>query len=179
MICCDDRFPLNQRSSFGERGRDRDDCCRPKCCCGKCERCITMNASTGGLGPLPIITTPLTAPLTVVSTTIDTRCMCESDVLLNFSGVINLPVGAVATLNFQILRSNECGTSVPVGGTYTFAFTAAALSSESFSFQFFDSDLAPGIYTYTVALSTGSLVTVAAGVTITNAVLSALAVADE
>lgn len=141
-------------------------------------RQVALNASTGSAGPLPIITTPLSGPLNVVSTTINTFGMGVTDNLLNFTSIITLPAGAVVTLNFIITRTATDGSTTNVGGTYTFATTAAVLGAQSFGFQFFDSNVAPGSYTYSVQLAPSSTVAVAAGVTVSNAVLSVLAVAN-
>jgi hypothetical protein len=53
---------------------------------------VQLNASTGGVGPLPIITTLLANPINVVDVTIDTNGMREPAVLLNFNSIICLPV---------------------------------------------------------------------------------------
>jgi hypothetical protein len=68
---------------------------------------------------------------------------------------------------------------IGVGSTYTFATLATALEAESFAFQFVDQNLAPGVYTYEVELSTKSFIDVTPGLTINNATLTALAVMAE
>ncbi len=136
-----------------------------------------LTASTGGAGPLPIITTLLAAPISVVSTTIDTSRIIRPTILLTFTGIISLPLGISVTLNFQINRSSGDG-SVKVGSTYTFSSLVDVLESESFTFQFADQDIAPGVYTYSVELSTNSIIDITPGLTITNATLSALAVSN-
>lgn len=141
-------------------------------------RQVALNANSGSVGPLPILTTTLSAPLNVVSTSIDTRGMGLTDNLLNFTSVISLPVGVVVTLNFEITRAAADGSTTNVGATYTFSTTAVILEAEAFSFQFFDADIAPGTYTYSVRLSTNSIISITPGVTVNNAVLSVLAVSD-
>lgn len=136
-----------------------------------------LNAATGGAGPLPIITTLLAEPIPVVSVTIDTRNFSEPDILLHFTGIISLPVGISVSLNFQIYRSTGGGYA-PVGPTFTFSTLVDVLEAESFAFQYFDAGVAPDDYTYTVMLSTNSIIDVTPGVTIGNATLSALAVDD-
>lgn len=135
-----------------------------------------LNAASGGVGPLPVFTTLLAAPLNVVSTTINTKGIGKTNNLLKFTGIINLPLGISVTFNFQIHRVFNNGTPIGVGSTYTFATTVNVLESEAFSFQFFDADVQEGSYTYSVNLSTNSIVDVTPGATI-NAVLSVLAVA--
>ena len=142
-------------------------------------RQVALNANSGSAGPLPILTTTLSAPLNVVSTSIDTRGMGITNNLLNFTSVVALPIGVVVTLNFEITRTAANGSSTNVGATYTFSTIVTVLEAEAFSFQFFDTDVAPGSYTYSVRLSTNSIVSVTPGVTINNAVLSVLAVSAD
>ncbi len=136
---------------------------------------VALNASTGGAGPLPVITTLLADPINVVSVGIDTSEFRRPDILLTFTGIVNLPLGISVTLNFQIFRSTDDGAA-PVGSTYTFSTLVNVLESEAFSFQFFDTNLEPNNYTYTVQLNTNSIIDITPGLTITNATLSALAV---
>lgn len=143
----------------------------------ECERQVALNASSGGAGPLPLITTLLSSPINVVSTSIDTNGMGNTNNLLTFTSTISLPLGISVTLNFQIQRVYNNGTPLNVGSTYTFSTTVVVLESEAFSFQFLDSNVPEGHYTYSVNLSTNSIIDVTPGATINNAVLSVLAVA--
>ncbi len=139
---------------------------------------VALNASSGGAGPLPIITTLFSEPLNVVSTSIDTRGMPSANNLLTFTSIISLPLGISVTLNFQIRRTSSDGNSANVGGTYTFSTIVDVLEAEAFSFQFFDSHVTPDFYTYSIELSTNSVIDITPGLTIQNAVLSVLAVAE-
>lgn len=139
-------------------------------------RLVQLNAATGGAGPLPIITTLFADPVNVVDVSIDTNGMRNPAALLTFTSVISLPVGISVTLNFEITRSFNGGAPVNVGSTYTFSTLVNVLEAEAFSFQFFDNNLAPGVYTYSVQLSTNSVIDVTPGLTVNNATLSALAV---
>ncbi len=141
-----------------------------------CDRQALLNASGGSAGPLPIITTLLASPINVVSTTLDTTGMGNTNNLLTFTSIINLPLGISVTLNFQIQRVYNNGTPMGVGATYTFATTVNLLESESFSFQFMDANAPEGFYTYSVNLSTNSIIDITPGATV-NGVLSALAIA--
>ena len=156
----------------------RDNCC---CCCDcnpqKPGKAI-LNCGCGGVGPLPIISTPISNPIPVASVSIDTRCMENPKVLLHFTAQINLPADAAVNLNFMITRTTKNGCPQHVGGTFTFSDLVAVLEAESFSFQFYDSSPCPDCTTYTVEIEPSSLIAVTAGVTITNATLSALAVED-
>lgn len=135
-------------------------------------RVITMNASSGGAGPLPIIT-GLTAAIPIVNTTVSTLSNRNPLILLTFSGIIGIPQGTTISLNFEVIRSME-NNSIKIGPTYTVSGTYSVLTSQSTSFQIIDNNLQYGNYTYTVQLSQNSTITGAAGLTITNAVLSAL-----
>jgi hypothetical protein len=137
-----------------------------------------LNAATGGAGPLPIITTLLADPITVVSVTLDADKLCNPSILLTFTGIVSLPLGISVTLNFEVLRLKDNGSPVRVGSTYTFSTLATVLESESFAFQLFDAGLDPGTYTYSVVLSTNSIIDITPGLTIVNATLSALGVED-
>lgn len=137
---------------------------------------VALKSATGGLGPLPVITTLFSDPLAVVDVSINTKGMEKPTVLLDFSSIISLPLGISVTLNFQIRRSIDDGAPVKVGSTYTFATLVDILEAESFSFQFADVDVTPGFYTYSVELSTNSIIDITPGLTIPNATLSALAV---
>ncbi len=141
-------------------------------------RAVQLNASTGGAGPLPVITTLLANPINVVNVSIDASGMREPVVLLDFSSIISLPVGISVTLNFEVTRSLNGGAPVNVGATYTFSTLVNVLEAEAFGFKLYDSSLVPGVYTYSVRLSTNSIIDVTPGLTVNNATLSALAVAN-
>lgn len=135
---------------------------------------VVLNAAIGGAGPLPIITTLLADPITVVSVTLDVDELAKPSILLTFTGIVSLPLGISVTLNFEALRVRDEGGPIKVGTTYTFSTLAAVLESEAFAFQLFDSNLDPGTYTYSVVLSTNSIIDITPGLTIVNATLSAL-----
>ena len=139
---------------------------------------VVLNAATGGAGPLPILTTLFSDPISVVSVTLDTDALSDPSILLNFTGIVSLPLGISVTLNFEVLRVKDNGAPVKVGSTYTFSTLATALESESFAFQLFDANLEPGHYTYSVVLSTNSIIDITPGLTIVNATLSALGVSN-
>ena len=191
-VCCCGHSPCcGENPCCGNNGL----CCGESPCCGEnkpccCEKhedhehdkhkeccCVTTSSSTGGAGPLGIITA-LTAPINVVSTAVNTCCIGKTDNLIQFTALINAPLALVTTLVFQVFRTSCVGTPVPVGSSYTYAATVAALSSQSFAFSFQDEDVAPGTYTYSVQLTTGTTTTVA-GLSIANATLSVTAVADD
>lgn len=138
---------------------------------------VTVASNTGGAGPLPIITTLLADPINVVSTTIETAGRDVTNLLI-FTSTISLPLGISVTLNFQITRTNAEGATIKVGPTFTFSTLATALESESFAFQFADSNLRPGNYTYSIEISTNSIIDITPGVTVNNATLSVISFND-
>ena len=140
---------------------------------------VVLNAATGGAGPLPIITTLLADPITVVSVTLNADKLSNPSILLNYTGIVSLPLGVSVTLNFEVLRVKDNGAPIRVGSTYTFSTLATVLESESFAFQLFDAGLEPGTYTYSVVLSTNSIIDITPGLTIVNATLSALGVSND
>ena len=162
-----------------ERGYEYSDN-RPYCCSNynyapEPGRAI-LNVGTGGAGPLPIISTPLSRPIPVASVSIDTSCMCYPKILLTFTSLISLPASIAVTLNFIIVRTVGDGSPQAIGGTYTFWEIDSVLEAESFAFQYCDCNPPIGNISYTVQLEPSSLIAETAGLTITNAVLSALAV---
>lgn len=146
---------------------------------GRKRSLVQLNANTGGAGPLPLITTLLAAPIPVVDVSIETNGMQEPAVLLTFTSIVSLPVGISVTLNFEVQRSFNGGAPVSIGSTYTFSTLVNVLEAETFAFQYFDSNLAPGLYTYSVQVSTNSIIDITPGLTIGNATLSALAVDND
>ncbi|PWM46837.1 MAG: hypothetical protein DBX47_01850 [Clostridiales bacterium] len=139
------------------------------------QKSVAINSSTGGAGPLPVFTTLLADPINVVTTTIDTTGMKRTMNLLNFTSVINLPLGVSVTLNFEVLRTLDDGSAIKVGPTFTYSTIVDVLEAEAFSFQYADDNVAPGNYTYSVQISTNSILDVTPGATITNATLSIVA----
>lgn len=137
-----------------------------------------LSVGTGGTGPFPIISTPLSRPIPVASVSINTGRLCNPKVLLTFTSLICLPATIAVNLNFIIVKTIDGGAPQAIGGTYTFAEIASFLESESFCFQYCDCNPSPRGTTYTVQLETSSLIAETAGLTITNATLSALAVED-
>lgn len=141
-------------------------------------RTVAFGSSTGGAGPLPLITTLLADPINVVSTAIETAGMRDVTNLLIFTSTISLPLGISVTLNFQITRTNTDGSTIKVGPAFTFSTLATVLEAESFAFQFADSNLRPGNYTYSVEISTNSIIDITPGLTVNTATLSIIGFND-
>jgi hypothetical protein len=140
---------------------------------------VFLNAATGGAGPLPVITTLLSDPINIVSVSLGMDSTSGPSILLNYTSIISLPLGISVTLNFEVYRVKDNGAPVRVGSTYTFSTLVTVLESQSFGFQLFDSNLEPGNYTYSVVLSTNSVIDITPGLTIVNATLSALGVSSQ
>jgi len=147
---------------------------------------VRISCSTGGAGPLQVTDPLLDHSIAIVDTTISTcgmnlsgystSCSRPLNILLTFSTLIFMPEGSTANLIFQIRRSMNSGPAIRIGPAFTFADEAESLKSESFSFQYFDSNLQPGVYTYTVELSSNSDISGVSGLTIVNASFCTLAI---
>ena len=135
-----------------------------------------LSCGSGGIGPMPIISTPLSRPIPVASVSINTSRLCNPKVLLTFTSLICLPATILVSLNFIIIKTIDGGAPQAIGGTHTFSELASVLEAESFCFQYCDCSPSVGGTTYTVELEPSSLISVTAGLTITNATLSAIAV---
>ena len=135
-----------------------------------------LSCGSGGVGPLPILSTQLSRPIPVASVSIDTTNMCNPRILLTFTSLIVLPATILVNLNFIIEKTVDGGAPQEIGGTHTFAKLVSVLESESFCFQYCDCSPCTSCTTYTVKLAPSSLIAETAGLTITNATLCALAV---
>ncbi|GAA0076391.1 hypothetical protein UT300005_07690 [Clostridium sp. CTA-5] len=144
--------------------------------CRAKENNIVLSANTGGVGPLPVLTTPLIKDLPVASVTIDTSKLKDPSVLLTFTSQINMTAELNVNLVFTVKKYVENGSEQTVGGSWVFSSIAEILEAETFAFQFYEGNSNPGKFTYTVQVSSNSFVGVAAGLSITNATLSILAV---
>lgn len=158
-------------------------CCSSPCCCCAggghddhhddpccCRQQVAVSSATGSAGP---ITVTSVFPINVVSTNINTCRLGTTDNLISFSGIINNQVAVATTLVFQVLRSSCVGNAVAVGSAYT--YSVAIIASQSFSFSFTDSNVAPGTYTYSVQLANGSNTAATGIATIMNATLNVTA----
>lgn len=138
-----------------------------------------IKSNTGGVGPLPLITTPLSHEMPITSVTLDTKGLKDVSVLLTFTSQINLTAGVNTNLVFVVKKYVDKGSEQIIGGSYVFSTVAEVLEAETFAFQFYDNNIDPGKYTYAVQLAPNSFVGLAAGVTVTNATLSLLATGEE
>lgn len=156
---------------------NRKNCCgcnSSRCGCPEGGKSI-LKCGSANAGPLPIIGTQgliPSLPLSVGSVTIDTCDLCNPSVLVTANLLINTPAALLSSLTFRIVRCVD-GCSQPVGGSFTFADPIEALSSNSFSFSLCDCSSCNGCVTYSVEVTSATLLQ--AGTTI-GGTISALAV---
>ena len=133
-------------------------------------RCGCANA-----GPFPILGTQgliPSLPIPVGSVTIDTCNLCKPSVLITANLLINTPAALLSSLTFRIVKCVD-GCSQSVGGSFTFSDAIEALSSSSFTFSFCDCSSCNGCVTYSVEVTSATLLQ--AGTTV-GGTISALAV---
>lgn len=134
-----------------------------------------LKCGCANAGPLPILGTQgliPSLPIPVGSVSIDTSKLCNPSVLVTANLLINTPVSLLSSLTFRIVRCLD-GCSQPIGGSFTFADPIEALSSNSFTFSFCDCSSCKGCATYSIEVTSATLLQ--AGTTI-GGTISALAV---
>lgn len=166
----------------GERRRERRNSCdcsttsSRECCSTEGGKSI-LRCGSANAGPLPILGTQgliPSLPVPVGSVTIDTCDLCKPSVLITANLLINTPAALLSSLTFRIVRCAD-GCSQSVGGSFTFSDAIEALSSSSFTFSFCDCSSCneKGCVTYSVEVTSATLLQ--AGTTI-GGTISALAV---
>ncbi len=150
--------------------------CSKQCSCSPEGGGAIMKCGCGSAGPLPILDlagASIVNPYSVASVTVDTRGLKCPTILINFTGLINVPAGGVIpSITFRLVKSCN-GSTQSVGGSYTYSSAIDLIHSESFSFQFCDCGDCCGCTTYTVEISNATLAQ--AGTTVSGTV-SAIAV---
>lgn len=134
-----------------------------------------LKCGAANAGPLPILGTQgliPALPIQVGSVTIDTSKLCNPSILITANLLINTPAALLSSLTFRIVRCLD-GCYQGVGGSFTFSDAIEALSSNSFTFSFCDCSSCNGCATYSVEVSSATLLQ--AGTTI-GGTISALAV---
>lgn len=130
---------------------------------------------SGAAGPLPVMDlagASIVNPYPVASVTVDLRGMRRPNVLITFTSLVSIPLGALANISFRIIRSCN-GTSQAIGGSYNYTSAIEVLHSETFTFQTCDCGVCCDCVTYTVEISNATLAQ--AGATVSGTV-SAVAV---
>lgn len=146
--------------------------CNP---CKKEKKCNTTLVKCGipSSTTLPAATVAGTT-FTLASLTVDTSCLKNACVKLDFSSNLVATVAFTGTVDFRIFKlCRGQFTPVPVGPTFTFSLVAL-LTSQTFSFSTCDCDSCNDeCCTYTVVATVTSAVTVGT-LAINNAALNAI-----
>lgn len=135
----------------------------------------TLACGSGSAGPLPILDlagASIVNPYPVASVSVDLRGMKRPNVLITFTGLVSIPLGALANISFRLLKSCN-GASQAIGGNYNYTSALEVLHSETFSFQTCDCGECCDCVTYTVEIANATLAQ--AGATVSGTV-SAVAV---
>lgn len=114
--------------------------------------------------PIPTITNPTFTPIPVASVTLDTTCLCNPSVKIDFDSIINyqalLTLGAAPilggpfTVTFQLSKTCNSGSKITLG-TWDYAFGILALAvnvTNSFNFSYCECNACPGCCVYTVEI---------------------------
>lgn len=141
----------------------------------KCKLCPTIvKCGCPSATTIPPATIAGTA-FPVSSLTLNTSCLCNPAIKLEFASNLVALIAFTGTINFQVFKLCRGQTTpVPVGPAWTFNLVAL-LSSQTFSFFVCDSDSCfDDCCTYTVVATVTSAVTVGT-LSINNATLGAVA----
>ena len=119
---------------------------------------------TGIAIPIPTVTNPTFNPLAIASVTIDSTCLCNPSIKIDFNALINyqalLTLGAAPvlggpfTVTFQLSKTCNSGSKITLG-TWDYAFGVLALAvniTNSFSFSYCECNVCPGCCVYTVEI---------------------------
>lgn len=166
----EDEYTCKKERECDRRRRDRnDDCCKKERKeCPTIIKCGCPNATT-----IPVAAAGDT--FTVASFTLDTSCLCDPTIKLEFASNL-VTTGFTGAVSLQVVKL--CGnqiTPIPVGPAWTYSRAAATTASETFTFFICDGDTChKDCCTYTVIATVVSAVTVGT-LAINNATLGAIA----
>lgn len=138
-------------------------------------RGAVLSCGSGSAGPLPITDlagASIVNPYSVASVTLNTKGLKKPSVLITFTGMISVPLGALPSLTFRVRKACN-GASQAIGGSFSYSSAIDALHSDAFSFQICDCGECCDCVTYTVEISNATLAQV--GTTVSGTV-SAIAV---
>ncbi len=134
-----------------------------------------INCGSGSAGPLPIMDlagASIVSPYSVASVNLNLKGFKNPTVLITFTGLINVPAGALPNISFRLKKS--CGgSSQAIGGSYNYSSAINVLQSQTFAFQVCDCGECCECVTYTVEISNATLAQ--AGTTVSGTI-SAIAV---
>ena len=166
--CCDYDYPKREYRCDRDYPKYEYKCCNQAYCKPghptPTHSLFSCGRGSGVAIPIPTITNPTFNPLPVASVTIDSTCLCNPSVKIDFDALINYqalitlgatPVlGSPFTVTFQL--SKTCGNGSKVAlGTWDFAFGILALAvniTNSFSFSYCECNTCPGCCVYTVEI---------------------------
>lgn len=154
-----------------------DGCIKEPCCHEECKKEVCPTVIKCGCPSATTIPAAAVAgtTFTVSSTTVNTSCLDNPCIKLEFASNLVAAVAFTGTINFQVFKICRGQlTPVPVGPAWTFSETAL-LFSQTFSFFVCDCDSCfDDCCTYTVVATVTSAVTVGT-LSINNATLGAIA----
>lgn len=134
-----------------------------------------LKSSTGSLGPL-FSTASGASDLPIVNVPIDTKGLNPVDILITFNASIYMPRNVDANLIFIIKKYEAKSSPQLIGSSYVFSNSSTGLETDTFTFNYTDTEVNPGKYNYSIHLSSVSLTDDIEGIVISNATLSILAV---
>lgn len=181
---------MNSKSkSFNDNCFENEKCepkchCEPRCHGEHCEplhplptsSLLSCGQGSGVAIPLATATSPFFSPIPIASVTIDTTCLCNPTVKIDFNSIINyqalLAVGTLTTpftVTFQLSKTCNDGSKIALG---TWDYSQGALlalavnSTNSFGFSYCECHACPGCCVYTVEIvrATGTIATATAGI---------------
>ncbi|MBU3161124.1 DUF4489 domain-containing protein [Clostridium frigoris] len=112
-----------------------DDCCTNKII-------LKSGKSLSTLVQLPLVPGTLDTPVKVANVTVDTLCLDDPEVKLDFTFTITNPTGAITVnLTFQVFKlCKNIQEKVPVGNAWVFKNNLSAETNTVFSFFVCDHD---------------------------------------
>lgn len=146
--------------------------CQGHTAAGGCaeSRKVALGCGSGSAGPLPVLDlagASIVNPYAVASASLNLEGMKNPKVLLTFTGLINVPLGALPNISFRLVRACN-GASQAVGGSFNYSSAIDVLHSDTFAFQVCDCGECCDCVTYTVEVSNATLA--AAGTTISGTI---------
>ncbi|WP_034439573.1 DUF4489 domain-containing protein [Clostridium ihumii] len=140
---------------------------------------LSCTPGTGFSIPIPTATNPNFNPIPVASTTIDTSCLCNPSVkidftaLINYQSLISIPgtLSTPFTVTFQLSKTCCDGSKISLG-SWDYSYSSVALATNltnSFSFSYCECNSCPGCCVYTVDIvRVSSSIITATGLTLTE-----------
>ena len=170
--------------SYNDRYHDDFKCCNQAHCCPghplATKSILACGQGSGFSIPIPSALNPTFNPIPVASATIDTTCLCDPKVKIDFNSIINYralisavgTLGSPLTITFQLSKTCCDGSKISLGSwDYSYATVALATNiTNSFGFSYCECNPCPGccVYTVDIVRATGGIITGAAGLTLTE-----------